>query len=1702
MSIAAQSGQRCVVMAPNVESTRFYNEHPANDTRTQVSKRRIMVTEVERSLIRTSARALIVFCLALLAGPVLAATVPRTLVVTIPPMPANPSAGASTVLIGSIQASGSLCFKSMQLSSRPNPYACSATTNNRCDTEFFVYLFREFTWPHWSNPDQRVICYEAVRVTNRFGVVGCDGSYGKAANFVPQTLTVEFTDTPLPGCTPSPALSLFAPVNGSGRQPSQLVPVSGQVESQLAVTSVQIRPRPGASGSPTSFGVSKSGNTYSFSGNYLLQSGENPLEFVVSTACGPSQPMNAMNLKFGPVIDPDVRNDPNCPVECDETWPDGRVEASGNLMVDPPDVTLPGSTPVSFERFYNSADRVKGPFGLGWTHKYNIQAIRVRNPDNGERRTIVRWSDGSRLQFVEGPGGALTGPPGFILVSASNATGRLILETPNKIIYTFDADGFIEQIQYEHGRSLTFRYDSEHHRLKSITTEAGLQLDLHYKDKSDPTNFKLDYALATTGEKAQYNYSSEKQLSDATDAAGATNSYAYAANTRLTSITDSKLGPIMEAKYDSMGRVSEYSVKGVVGASTTKFTYDPTGKKTTAKYADNTLKVQGYDAHQQPTAVTDPAGGTKIFSVNAHLQVTSVVDAIGRQTKFSYSPEGHVTSVQAADGTSTAITLTKIQGVERPTEIRSPSGGLTKIDYDPATGLPLLQTDPTGKATAFEHDANGRTTRVTRGSNLVMATEYTDHGVAKKVSVTTLDAGGTPRTATTEIEYDAALHPVKVTDPERNVTQTEFDARGRPRIVVDAAGGITTYTRDSRGNVIETEDARGHKTYAKFDSVGRLEWQENNKHNRTTTNTYDPKRGFLLSKTNFRSEVTQWQYDKAGRVTRTINPENTFTSTTYDPAGQVTTVTNARGYITRFGYDSVGRLVVTTNPDGTEERRAYNGDGHLTSVRDSAGRITTYVVDGAGRVTETHLPDGQSITKTFYDADGRPVEELDPLNRKTKTEYDDLGRAFRTTVAADSPEKITYTTKFDRAGRVTEIVTGKESSWKYTYDGVGRKTSETDPLGNTRSWKYDKVGNVQEVTEPDAAGPIVTSLEYDELNRPNLIVRPDERVTIEYFDTENRTKSVITRSGVDLVIERTYDKLSRLKIEKVGDKTVTFDYDENSNVKTLRLGAEDRVKYEYDNRDRCRKITDVRASRVVEMTYNAAGEMTSLTYPSGVKKVLTYGARGETKTISYLTAQDAPIRTISYEYDKALRLLSKTESPGASTEFEYDAHARLTKAIYPDGAVEEFAYDAAGNIKTYTSPTGVESRTYDSADQILMSSGSRRAWYEFNKRGQLVKITTPGTIGSNSRNIRFDSFGRVLTVDDDGSAVLSAAYKDNYELYATRSGGDPATDTMYSWGLGNIFTEFNSLGSEQNFVLHALGMDNPVEQGRPDGGGRETLLTDLLQTALAGTDDAGAIVGTEVRAVQHFAFGAVKAGTDSGPVGFHGARKLGSTGLVYLRNRIYDPALGRFLSRDPLGFRGGRNVYAYGENSPQRFRDPTGLTVWTNVAFVIQFLTGTGANVQTYTRGTEFDEVMASQGVYEMKRKWFSVPRPPGSTMDFEYTTSHAAKETLLHPTMWGGTDFQLGGWIGSGEAKADGTVAFKIVNTAGAHSFFYHLPFVSDRTGMTGPFRTIIQYFEWTEQNGPSPYKGYPSTHGEDYAPIWPASWPGGSGCVRPGVP
>jgi RHS repeat-associated protein len=92
--------------------------------------------------------------------------------------------------------------------------------------------------------------------------------------------------------------------------------------------------------------------------------------------------------------------------------------------------------------------------------------------------------------------------------------------------------------------------------------------------------------------------------------------------------------------------------------------------------------------------------------------------------------------------------------------------------------------------------------------------------------------------------------------------------------------------------------------------------------------------------------------------------------------------------------------------------------------------------------------------------------------------------------------------------------------------------------------------------------------------------------------------------------------------------------------------------------------------------------------------------------------------------------------------------------------------------------------------------------------------------------------------------------------------------------------------------------------------------------------------GAVAQRLDYDEFGQVIQDTNPGfqPFGFAGGIYDQATNLIRFGARDYDPHTGRWTSKDPIRFEGGDpNLYAYVDNNPLRYTDPTGLTVASGV---------------------------------------------------------------------------------------------------------------------------------------------------------------------------
>jgi RHS repeat-associated protein len=133
--------------------------------------------------------------------------------------------------------------------------------------------------------------------------------------------------------------------------------------------------------------------------------------------------------------------------------------------------------------------------------------------------------------------------------------------------------------------------------------------------------------------------------------------------------------------------------------------------------------------------------------------------------------------------------------------------------------------------------------------------------------------------------------------------------------------------------------------------------------------------------------------------------------------------------------------------------------------------------------------------------------------------------------------------------------------------------------------------------------------------------------------------------------------------------------------------------------------------------------------------------------------------------------------------------------------------------------------------------------------------------------------------------------------------------------------QLNAAGTVTAEFVYANGINVP--DAILTGGKTYALLRDHLGSVRLVVDvQTGAIA----QQLAYDAFGQATQNTSPGfqPFGFAGGLDDAETGLVHLGARDYDPSVGRWISKDPVRFDGGGNLYVYATNDPVNYVDAKG----------------------------------------------------------------------------------------------------------------------------------------------------------------------------------
>ncbi|WP_212908495.1 RHS repeat-associated core domain-containing protein [Streptomyces sp. TS71-3] len=805
-------------------------------------------------------------------------------------------------------------------------------------------------------------------------------------------------------------------------------------------------------------------------------------------------------------------------------------------------------------------------------------------------------------------------------------------------------------------------------------------------------------------------------------------------------------------------------------------------------------------------------------------------------------------------------------------EIRDRHGNAIRLTREGGSAGPITRiTTPGGRWVTFTYDSDKRITQAQDNAGRSTSYTYDTAGRLKTVTDTAHK--------TSSYTYDGTSNRIATAKDARDITYmtNSFDTDGRVKkqTLTDDAEYSFAYTKDSAGKVTAAEvtEPGGAVRRVTFDSDG-FGTSETAAYGSELARKTVYERGpyhRVDAVTDPYGRRTELYYDANGHVTESIElagtaDERSAGTVAFDgPYDQPTTVTDAEQHKTVFAYDANGDLKTVTDPENRVTSYTYEPDGQVETVKDASDAVTQYTYR-YGDLVSVKDAEGR-VSGQFTDAAGRPSAVSDEAGSVTRITYDALNQPREVTDPLGHTTGYTY----DDNGNLHILTDARQHTTTWDYDDSDRPKTVTDPLGAQASFAYDAAGRLKQVTNRSHQ---VGTVDYDLLGRPKTTsygVKDDgtaeSTVAYDYDDVDLPKTITDSQDGAQSF---TYDAYDRLHITTGPTGTVTYDYDALDQRKTM-TAAGTTTSYDYDDSGILKTLTA--GTQEITFGLDAVGREKTATLPGGITRTTGYDKTGVIKSISYAGGTGTAIGDLTYTRD----------ARGLQTELS----GSLADIALPP-AESGTVFDNDNRISTYNG----RSFTYD-ANGELKDDGQRS--YTWNARGQLTGLT--GAAGSStgpSGSFSYDPLGR----------------------RASKTTGD--TTGKYLTDGGNPLAEQNATG-DTTATTAMGGLDDFLT--RSEDGKAQVYLTDALGSVLglANTD------GTVATRYTYDPGGRTTTSGDtaSNPYTFTG-RQADGTGLLYYRDRYYDPETGRFISQDPAGQAGGANLYQYALSSPTTYTDPSG----------------------------------------------------------------------------------------------------------------------------------------------------------------------------------
>ncbi len=894
-------------------------------------------------------------------------------------------------------------------------------------------------------------------------------------------------------------------------------------------------------------------------------------------------------------------------------------------------------------------------------------------------------------------------------------------------------------------------------------------------------------------------------------------------------------------------------------------------------------------------SVEDRYGNALNLEYNSDATLSRVSENLsGRALTFAYDTNGHLTGLVdpqlsrsmtfSVNGTTNNLEWVKDWKNNQTTFAYVKDGNNAETNKIQSVTLPggkLLVTnsyDGQGRLSA-QQDAGGNATSYT----------YDDAG-----NTTVTDPLGNQRIYMNDENYRL----VNATDPlsksevsgyDENHEVTSFKDRRANEATYgyNGLGGIASTTHViENGETVNTNYAYGNSNYPAFptaytdprskttqygyDAVGSLK-TVTDPSGITASNEYDAY-GRITTRTDKAGRVTYYYYeDQWGNQTKVTDPAGKSTLYTYDAAGRLLSVTNARGFTTSYEYDLNNNLLKVTDPQGKTTSNVYDENNNLTQTTDAGGRVTTYTYDILNRLTIKTNPTPAGQIHYAYDAAGRRQSVTDEKGKITTYAYDAAGRLVRITQPIG---QINF--EYDEEGNRKKVTDTRGKAYASTYTVMNQLQNTTDPLGKNVGYTYNKDGSV--ATRVDAGGT-TTSYAYDDLGRLTTITYPGATVSFQY-DVSGNMVGMTDTTGVTSF---TYDSLNRLKtVTDANGKSVTYGYDEVGNRISMTYPGSRTVSYQYDSRNMLTMVTDWLGG-VTSYAYDDAGYLARADYPNGTYTTYAYDGAGRLTGLTTRKTGGAVICSYTYTLDEVGNIINMSG----------------TEPIAP-------AVPAAADV----------AYTYNDANQIATGSDSA---FNYDNLGNMIQKTK----GSDQLNFSYNSENLLNAVS--GALSVSNTYNGlGQRIARTRDGQTTRYVMDPSASLLSILAETDSAGNVQSYYVYGIGLLSRITAD----GVRQIYHFNRRGDTVALTDGSGNL--TDAYSYDEYGRVLNSTGTTANPfkfVGQYGVMDEGKN-LYFMRARHYDADAGRFISKDPIGFKGGDwNLYAYVGGNPVVGIDPEGLKI-------------------------------------------------------------------------------------------------------------------------------------------------------------------------------